>query len=128
MIGEQQRVASMLRAMGDALDDAGEQDKFERDQQQQEPPPGGGEGGEPPPPPPLVPDLAEIKLLRQVQIDLRLQTEMLDGLGDQLTPAQRQQRLDDLSSQQRELGELGEQLIEKLRAMMQPPPTPEGRD
>lgn len=128
VIGEQQRVASMLRAMGDALDDTGEQDKFERDQQPQQQPPGGGEGGEPPPPPPLVPDLAEIKLLRQVQIDLRRQTEMLDGLGDALTPAEHQQRLDDLSSQQRELGELGEQLIEKLRAMMQPPPTPEGRE
>lgn len=127
VVGEQTRVASMLRAMGDALDDAGNPDKFEREQQQQQQ--GGGEGGGQGEPPPLVPDLAEIKLLREVQIDLRRQTEMIDRLSGQLTPEELQQRLRDLSSQQQELSELGEQLIEKLQAMMgDGPPMPEDRE
>lgn len=127
VVGEQTRVALMLRAMGDALDDAGNPDKFEREQQQQQQ--GGGEGGGQGEPPPLVPDLAEIKLLREVQIDLRRQTEMIDRLSGQLTPEELQQRLRDLSSQQQELSELGEQLIEKLQAMMgDGPPMPEDRE
>lgn len=126
VLAEQARVAALLRAMAEALDDSAGPDKFERDQQEQQQG-GGGEGGEPPP---LVPDLAQVKLLREVQIDLRRQTEMLDRLGDQLTPAERAQRLQDLAAQQRELGELGAQLIERLEQMMgggEPlePPTPE---
>ena len=128
VLAEQLRVAALLRAMSEALDDRGKPDKFEREQQEQEQPPGGGgEGGEPP----LVPDLAQVKLLREVQIDLRRQTAILDELGDQLTPAERAQRLQELAAQQRELGVLGEQLIEKLRELMQgdplEPPSPEDR-
>ncbi|XAM01509.1 hypothetical protein OT109_08940 [Phycisphaeraceae bacterium D3-23] len=128
VLAEQARVAALLRAMAEALEDTGDPDKFEREQQEQEQQTGEGEGGESPPP--LVPDLAQVKLLREVQIDLRRQTEMLDRLGDQLTPAERAQRLQELSAQQRELGELGAQLIEKLEAMMggggsPQPPTPE---
>jgi hypothetical protein len=128
VVAEQGRVAAMLRAMGDALDDVGNPEKFEREQQQQQQ--GGGGGGGQGEPPPLVPDLAEIKLLREVQIDLRRQTEMIDRLADQLTPEELQQRLQDLSAQQQELSELGEQLIEKLQAMMggDGPPTPEDRE
>lgn len=129
VLGEQSRVAALLRAMAEALDDTGEQDKFEREQQEQQQQQGEGEGGESPPPP-LVPDLAQVKLLREVQIDLRRQTEMLNRLGDQLTPAERAQRLQELSAQQRELGELGAALLEKLEEMMgggasPQPPTPE---
>ena len=107
---DQGQVASMLRAMGDALDEAGQPDKFERDQQASD----GGSGGEGQEPP-LVPDLAEIKLLRGVQIDLRRQTEALDGLTDQLSPQAYRQRLEDLAEQQRELGQLGGQLVERLQ-------------
>lgn len=128
VLADQSRVAALLRAMAEALDDTGDPDKFEREQQQQQQQQGGegGEGGEPPP---LVPDLAQVKLLREVQIDLRRQTELIDRLGDQITPQERDQRLQDLAAQQRELGELGAQLIEKLAEMMGgEQPVPEDRE
>lgn len=120
VLGDQRTVVQMLRAMGDALDDTAEQDKFEKDEQEQE-----QEEGEQGPPgeaeePPLVPDLAQIKLLREVMIVLRNQTESLAEAGDALDKADRQERLNDLAEQQRELKGLGEQLIEKLQQQMQP--------
>lgn len=120
VLGDQKTVVQMLRAMGDALDDSADQDKFEKDEQEQEQeegeqgPPGEGEE------PPLVPDLAQIKLLREVMIVLRNQTESIAEAGEELPQADRQQRLNDLAEQQRELKGLGEQLIEKLKQQMQP--------
>lgn len=120
VLSDQRTVVQMLRAMGDALDDTAEEDKFEKDEEEQEQPDGDqgppGEGEEPP----LVPDLAQIKLLREVMIVLRNQTESLAEAGDALPKADRQQRLNDLADQQRELKGLGEQLIEKLQQQMQP--------
>lgn len=122
VLGDQRSVVQMLRAMGDALDDTADQDKFENDQEEQEQPDGGenppgeGEGEEPP----LVPDLAQIKLLREVMIVLRNQTESIAQAGDNVPKADRDQRLNDLAQQQRELKTLGEQLIEKLKQQMQP--------
>ncbi len=124
VLDDQRAVARMLRSMGDALDDTADPDKFEKDDQGgegQQPGGGQGEGEEPP----LVPDLAQIKLLREVMIVLRQQTEAVDSAGEALTPEQRDARLADLAQQQRELKGLGEQLIEKLRQQMQPPPPPE---
>lgn len=120
VLGDQRSVVQMLRAMGDALDDTADQDKFEKDEDEQEPPEGEenqpGEGEEPP----LVPDLAQIKLLREVMIVLRNQTESIAEAGDNVPKADREQRLNDLAQQQRELKTLGEQLIEKLKQQMQP--------
>ncbi|MEO0474674.1 MAG: hypothetical protein AAF085_01710 [Planctomycetota bacterium] len=120
VLEDQRTVVKMLRAMGDALDDTAEQDKFEKPEQEQqqegEQQPGQGEGEEPP----LVPDLAQIKLLREVMIVLRNQTESIAEAGEALEEADRQQRLNDLAEQQRELKTLGEQLIEKLKQQMQP--------
>ena len=120
VLDDQRSVVQMLRAMGDALDDTADQDKFEKQEQEQqdqgEQQPGQGEGEEPP----LVPDLAQIKLLREVMIVLRNQTESIAEAGDNLPAADRQQRLNDLAEQQRELKTLGEQLIEKLKQQMQP--------
>ena len=121
VINDQREVARMLRAMGDALDDTADPDKFEKDkddQQQGGPKDPAGGGNEQPP---LVPDLAQIKLLREVMIILRQQTEAIDAAGEAITPIQREERLGDLAQQQRELQNLGEQLIEKLRQQMQPP-------
>jgi hypothetical protein len=121
VLDDQRTVVIMLRAMGDALDDSAEQDKFEKDEQEQPEQPDGEQG--PPGPgeePPLVPDLAQIKLLREVMIVLRNQTESLAEAGDALEDADRNQRLNDLAEQQRELKGLGEQLIEKLKEQMQP--------
>jgi len=121
VLGDQRTVVKMLRAMGDALDDTAEQDKFEKDEQEQnqdgEQQPGQGEGEESP----LVPDLAQIKLLREVMIVLRNQTESLAEAGDALPEPDLRQRLNDLAEQQRELKDLGEQLIEKLKQQMQTP-------
>ncbi|MBX2852871.1 MAG: hypothetical protein KTR15_14135 [Phycisphaeraceae bacterium] len=120
VLDDQRSVVQMLRAMGDALDDTAEQDKFEKEEQEEQEQPEGegqpGEGEEPP----LVPDLAQIKLLREVMIVLRNQTESIAEAGDNLPDADRQQRLNDLAEQQRELKTLGEQLIEKLQQQMQP--------
>lgn len=118
VLDDQRSVVRMLKAMGDALDDSAEQDKFEDDQEQQEQPEGEnqpGQGEEQP----LVPDLAQIKLLREVMIVLRNQTESLAEAGDALPEPDRRQRLNDLAEQQRELKTLGEQLIEKLKEQMQ---------
>lgn len=122
VIEDQKAVARMLRSMGDALDDTADPDKFEKDRDEQQQ--GGGQepgGGQPGEEPPLVPDLAQIKLLREVMIVLRQQTEAVDAAGDALTPIQREERLGDLAQQQRELKDLGQQLIQKLEQQMQPP-------
>ena len=62
----------------------------------------------------------EIKLLRELMITMKSQTEELDGQANRDDPAY-QQRLGELADAQRELGELGEQLLDKLREQMQPP-------
>jgi hypothetical protein len=50
------------------LKDALEKELSERQQEQQPPPQGGGNG--PQPPPPLVPDVAELKLLRMMEVEV----------------------------------------------------------
>lgn len=119
VFNDQRSVVQMLRAMGDALDDTADQDKFEKDEQEQEDQDGENQPGQGEEPPPLVPDLAQIKLLREVMIVLRNQTESLAEAGDNLPEPDLQQRLNDLAEQQRELKTLGEQLIEKLQQQMQ---------
>lgn len=122
VLDDQRAVALMLRKMGDALDDSADPDKFEKEQGESPEGAGGeGSGGGQEQPPPLVPDLAQIKLLREIMIIVRNQTGSLDNAGDALTPEEREERLADLAAQQRELKDLGEQLIEKLKQQMQPP-------
>lgn len=118
VVSDQVATARLLRSMGDAMDDAALEEKFEKDEQGGGQGGGGGQGeGEEPP---LVPDLAQIKLLRELMITMKAQTEELDGMANRDDPAY-QQRLDELAETQRELGELGDQLLEKLREQMQPP-------
>lgn len=121
VVDDQQQVALMLRAMGDALDDTGEQDKFEKDNEQGDPGGGGPPGGEQPEPP-LVPDLAEIKLLRELMITLRVQTQAVDQQGAALSDQQRKQKLTELAQTQQELKDLGSLLIEKLQNQTPQPP------
>lgn len=118
VISDQLAVARMLRAMGDAMDDTADEDKFENDNEEQgeQQEGGGGQGEEPP----LVPDLAQIKLLREIMIVLRNETQSVSESGEALTEQARAAKLADLAQQQRELKELGEQLVEKLRQQMQP--------
>jgi|GEM_PF-939904 len=128
VLDDQWMVVQMLRAMGDALDDTADPDKFEKDEEEQEKPDGEQSPPGEPQEPPLVPDLAQIKLLREVMIVLRNQTESLADAGDAIEPQVLEQRLGDLAEQQRELKGLGEQLIEKLKQQMQPPPQQEPRN
>lgn len=84
---------------------------------------GGGEGagGEKP----LVPPLAELRLLRDVQQALYEQTRAFDATKGQLTsPQEINEQIIDLSGRQRELAALGDKLIEQLKAQQGPGPAP----
>mgnify|MGYP005847248315 CR=1 FL=1 len=108
---EQAMIHARLSAMADALKQAQQdEDEFRENQQ------GGGGGGGGGQPPPLVPPVAELKLIRGTQEAIYRQTRAAD--------AQRQadpqasgldQRLMDLSAQQRELGDLGRRLMEQVK-------------
>jgi len=109
---DQRTVAAMLRAMAEALEEEQqEEDGFDQ-------PPGdggGGGGGGGQQEQPLVPDLAELKLLKAMQEVIYEQTRAThDADPDPTDPAARG-RIEGLGEQQRELHDLGEQMLEKLR-------------
>lgn len=113
---DQRQVAATLRAMAAALEEAQSDQEFENPPESpQQGDQGGGGGGQPPP---LVPPVAELKLLRQVQELVYLATRELhdasavDPGGP--TPAQAE-RTADLGKQQRELHDLGRQMIDKMQ-------------
>ncbi|MHC5001734.1 MAG: coiled-coil domain-containing protein [Planctomycetota bacterium] len=62
----------------------------------------------------LIPPVAQLKLLQGIQQEIYDRTRDLDQRGD-LEPAARRQRLRDAGQQQRELLELGEELLEQFR-------------
>lgn len=82
---------------------------------------GGGGGGGSGKPQPLIPPIAELRLLRQIQIDLARRTRALDesgGAGD---------RAKALGEEQSELGELGEDLVRRMKEQQpQAPSAPTG--
>ncbi|MEM1353433.1 MAG: hypothetical protein AAGH88_00975 [Planctomycetota bacterium] len=122
VISDQVATAQLLRTMGDAMDDAALEEKFEQRSEQQDDSEGGsGESGSNSEDPPLVPDLAEIKLLRELMISVKDQTAELDGLAEEKGTEAYQQRLAELAQTQQELGDLGQYLLDKLREQMQPP-------
>ena len=112
---DQRRVAATLRAMAAALEEAQADQEFENPPGQPQEGEGGGGGGQPPP---LVPPVAELKLLRQVQELVYLTTRELHDASvaepGGPTPAQ-VERAADLATQQRELHDLGRQMIEKMQ-------------
>ena len=84
---------------------------------------GGGEGsggGQTP----VIPQLAELQLLRGMQEHVYNHTRGLDGRED-LDPAQRKQRLSELGDQQQQLLDLGRQIAESLQRT---PPSPATND
>lgn len=83
-------------------------EEFAQDQEQQ----GGGAGGQQGQQP-LIPPVAELKLLQGMQQQVYEQTREIDSRGD-LEPAQRRSRLRDLGQQQRDLLDIGRELIEKM--------------
>ncbi len=70
----------------------------------------------------LIPDIAELRLLRSLQEQILEQTRAVDGRDD-LTDSQRRQRIRQLSDEQQELMNLGELMLESLR-QNQPMPGP----
>lgn len=63
----------------------------------------------------VIPPLAELHLLRGMQEEVYNQTREVDAHED-LNDAQRRERLRDLGQQQRDLLELGRQLLEQMRS------------
>ena len=62
---------------------------------------------------PLIPPVAQLKLLRGLQEQIYNQTRSMDSRND-LDSAQRRTRLRELGQHQRELMDLGEEMLEAL--------------
>jgi len=124
VLDEQQTISQALRMMAKALDEAKEDDNpFENPQASQPQGDQQGEGAQAKPK--LVPDLAELRLLRGLQESLYRKTRSLDEnpVGD----SERVKRLEGLSSQQLRLRLLGEAMIRKMTqgpGPQGPPPEP----
>ncbi|QDU87569.1 hypothetical protein Pla175_09340 [Pirellulimonas nuda] len=85
---------------------------------EQPPGDGGGQGGQQPPEgePPI--DIAELKLIRLMQVELKAQTAVLtadlaDAAGDGPPAEQAKQRSAELAAQQRQLAELVQELMQR---------------
>lgn len=97
----------------------------DQDQQQQQNQGGGGQGQQP-----LIPPVAQLKLLQGLQEQVYNLTKDMDSRQD-LDAAQRRTRLRDIGQHQRELMELGQQILDDLQQQQQqrqaPPQLPEGQ-
>ncbi len=102
----QATVALLLRSMLEALEDAKPPEEEFADGEQEG---GGGGGGANGGEQPLVPPVAELKLLRAMQIEAASWTRAIDEDGAD------DGELDELSSLQQSLGERGKMLIEQLQ-------------
>jgi hypothetical protein len=107
---DQNSAVSILRSLVEALADTPTQDDEFRDSEA-----GGGEGGQGGTPP-LIPDLAELRLLRGMQQQAAELTRALDEAGD---PAAAD--LEALARLQSDLATHGEALIERLQQNQQGP-------
>lgn len=116
VVADQQAVIDLLMRMVRALGDQNPDDEWERDEGQGEA--GGGGGGGPMP---LVPPIAELRLLRQLQQDLRDQTEAVRVGDAAVNAASQRTRLEQLGSEQRMLADLADQMIENFKKSMQAP-------
>jgi hypothetical protein len=83
---------------------------------------GGGQGAGMPPD--LIPSVAELRLLRGLQEDVYDETREVDGAEGVEHPA-RQERLQDLGGRQRELLDLGQEMLRRLQDRQGPTETPE---
>lgn len=127
VVRDQRQVAALLRSMAAALEEDRQPSEFVENQAGG----GGGGGGQPQ----LIPPVAELKLLRSVQQSLyevtRAMSDANQSSGDTSGGdsggggARMQQRLLELSTQQRELSELGNQMVEQMQQAQQPVVLPE---
>ncbi len=103
---------AVLQGLVEALQDPQQNRDFDSGQQQAGG--GGGAGGEQP----LIPPIAELRLLRQIQIDLARRTRAAAE-----APAPRD-KARALGEEQAELGELGNDLIRRMEQQQGGPPAP----
>jgi hypothetical protein len=118
--GYQTDVKDQLEAMAQALEDAQRKDDFEDKN-----PGGGGEGGGGKKP--LIPPIAELRLLRQMQKSIIRQTQAVQASveaarakNDAAGLESHKSRALELSIQQRELSGIGEELINRMSQQQQP--------
>ncbi len=111
-------VANDLQMMADALAEANrDQDEFA--QRQQGGDQGGGQQGQQQRPP-LIPPVAELKLLRNVQASIYKSTRSLHDIpAERMKPDTRKAEAAQLGQQQNDLAGLGTQLLEKLEQQRQ---------
>lgn len=123
VLGDQDNLAAMFTSLAQALKDSEKNDPFEEKQESDGGGDGGGGGGKPP----LVPPVAELKLLRELQTVIHDQTRTLSQTrSTPKTEARINRELRELATQQNELSDLGVRLIEKMqkRAPGARPPAP----
>jgi hypothetical protein len=113
----QDQIADSLGRLITALEETMQPpDEFAQDQQQSDS--SGGEQQQQQEQ--LIPPVAELKLLQGMQEHVYTQTRNIDGRSD-LEPAQRRGRLRDLGQQQRDLLDIGRDLIEQMSGQAPPP-------
>jgi hypothetical protein len=114
------RAIAMLEALLEAMEDAKRNDDDFREQEG-----GGGGGGQSGGEQPLIPDLTQLRLLRQIQADLAERTRQIDEGGE---PADGS-GVESLGQEQADLADLGEALIKKMMEQQQgAPPAGDGGD
>lgn len=108
VVMQQKMIESSLAALIEALKPPDVDPEFA------EQPAGGGGGQGQQGEQPLIPDIAEVMLLRQRQVQIHEMTRMVDQAGDRLPGDQRGEMVDTLTEQQDDLAQTGQQLIESL--------------
>lgn len=107
----QETVARLLRSLLEALAEDSQQQQFAQQS-------GGGGGGGSGSEPPLVPDLAELKLLRAMQAEAMTWTQNVEEAPERPASAE----VEELATLQRQLAERAAQLAERLTQQGGPPP------
>ncbi|MCA9296042.1 MAG: hypothetical protein KC983_05980, partial [Phycisphaerales bacterium] len=113
---DQMLIADSLRRLMEALDE----DKSPPSEFAEESDMGGGGGGESQPQ--LIPPVKELKLLRGLQEQVYNQTKSLDSRSD-LTEGQLRERLRSIGLHQRELLDLGAEMLDRFAAQESDTPT-----
>ena len=127
LIAKQGQIVQLLQAMAGALDEKAQGGTFLEGDLNGGGGGGGGGGGQEG----AVPPLAEVRLLKGIQLQINKTTRTLGELPAELMGANMKKRLTELAGQQREITELGQQLFNQLRSdkesLLKPilPPLPE---
>lgn len=107
---EQALIVTTLRAMADALEKPKRNEPFAGDRPEQ-----GGGGGDGGGAPPLVPPLAELRLLRQLQEAVYRTTREVADARAAANDAADDRPVQRLASRQKQLSSMGQKLVEQLK-------------